>query len=160
NSSLVVDTLINLGELLDETGDRRAGIEQLRQALRIVDQVAPGMLEGRTCLRDLAAMLLESNEPGAREEVQRLLKRRDGLEERLRSAPLDPGAGREIPGQKQPALPEVRFLPPAENSIVKGSEVEVRVAFLSPLPLARYRYWVNGRPFGGEKGIDLPLPDE
>ena len=32
----------------------------------------------------------------------------------------------------------------------------MRLLLLSPTPMARYRVWINGRPFGGGSGFALP----
>jgi hypothetical protein len=38
--------------------------------------------------------------------------------------------------------------------------VDLRLCFVSPLPVCRYRVWLNGRPIGPPSGFDLPQPDE
>ena len=102
-------------------------------------------------LRYLAQVLLED---GENQEAASLLSRVAQLQEKTRVVPHDAGPA-DVP---QITQPEVRFVSPPENSEIKGDAVDVQVAFFSPMPLSRYRVWINGRSFGNKNGFDLPLP--
>src|SRR5262249_12496855 len=147
-----------LAHLDDERGDPRAAIEHFRQALHLYDERAPESLDLPHILQELARLLVESGVPGAAAEAKRHLERAAAIQDRVRSLPRDARHEGAPPQEEPKAIPQIRFLTPEENSEVKGDQVEVRVAFLAPVPLARYRVWINGRPFGGKTGFDLPLP--
>ena len=158
DSLAVATSLNNLGALQDETGDTQGALDRLRHALKIIDARAPNSLVAPLVLRQLARLALAS---GDEAQAKAYLKRSNAIDERVKSLPRAPAASSSQPSATSTAArPETRFLTPAENADVKGDTVEVQVAFLAPIPLARYRLWINGRPFGGDKGFDLPLPDE
>src|SRR5262249_6816197 len=128
--------------------------ERFREALRILDEKAPNSTYVPAPARTLARLLLER---GEKEEAQTLMRRAESIDETVRSVPREPApAGAAGRDRQQVTPPQARFVAPAENSEVKGDSVEVQLAFVSPIPLARYRLWVNGRPLGGQEGFDLP----
>ncbi len=152
-------SLNNQAALLDESGDAKGAEAHLRQALAIYEHRAPNSSDIPTILRNLARLQLEAREAGVKAEAAQHLKRAAALEEAVRSLPPETASGPQE-GEERQARPEVRYLSPEQRASIQGSEVPVRVAFLAPLPLARYRVWINGRPFGPAGGFELPLVDE
>jgi uncharacterized caspase-like protein/tetratricopeptide (TPR) repeat protein len=151
DSAVVANHRTVLAGLLEETGDRRGALEQLRRALKIADEKSPDDDFVPDLLRLLSRLLVEQGD-GA--EAQAYLRRAIAIEQKFKSlTPDTPLAGFE---PAKVYRPEVRILEPAENSIITGNEVQLRLVFLAPIPLARYRISINGRPFGPAAGFDLP----
>jgi uncharacterized caspase-like protein/tetratricopeptide (TPR) repeat protein len=177
----VAISLTGLSRALDENGARREAIEPLRQAVQIVDGRAPHALMARFVLRDLAGLLLKE---GAAAEAERALKRAEEIEAGIKSVPQSRDAREAsalsliLPQLRLPAsqetrddveadsegqsahsvtLPEVRILAPQQDSNVSGEEVNLSVVLVAPLPLARCRVRINGRAFGPDQGISLPI---
>jgi tetratricopeptide (TPR) repeat protein/uncharacterized caspase-like protein len=149
-SLAVAAGLGRMAAVINERGDARAAIEPLRRALQIVEERAPGSEMAPTLLRNLARLLQETGDTAA---AAGYLKRAEAIEEQTRSLPRDPA-----PDDVRPiriVRPQIRFLAPAAEAVVQGEEVSVSLALVAPVPLARLRVWINGRPFGDASGFAL-----
>lgn len=147
-SLAVAGSLKNLAALLDERGDRARALALLREARAILDRQAPHAPITAAVLRQLAQLLLDG---GPSAEAGADLQQAEQIEETVKSLPWGPVPAAET--DTPVTRPEVRFRAPSENEEVFGDEVKLHVELLSPLPLARYRVWINGRPLGGEQGF-------
>jgi tetratricopeptide (TPR) repeat protein len=147
------ETLNNLGLLMSQLGDAAGAATHLGNALRILEQQAPASDRTATVLINLARVHLASK---SFTEAGEDLRRAEEIWDALRSVPKDPDAT--VPADTVPAgvMPEVRFLSPADNSVVEGHQVALSMALVAPLSPVRYRVQINGRPVGPEEGFPLP----
>jgi hypothetical protein len=138
--------LVRLAEIEDERGDvaRAAGLAT--EALRHLLEADGDPVSKRPLLRRLSPLLVDREA-----EVSRLLRGADAISGQIDRLPADSVPAGEV------TLPIVRFAAAPE---LRPESVGIRLCFVSPLPVCRYRLWLNGRPIGPASGFDLPGPDE
>ncbi len=133
-----------LARIYDELGLRENAKSLLRELIGLAGADAAATNAARS---HLAQLLLED---GCLDEAKTMIALTVRSDSGLFQSDQSSGA---VPYLR----PAVRVISPKEIEVIPTDNVEVRLLFLAPIPLARYRVSINGRPLGPAAGFDLPL---